>query len=58
MKLHLVIKSPVGLDGTVQVIGAFTSAALADAACTGAGTHTIYVVEVDRAYGVGQLLDV
>lgn len=58
MKLFVVTKAPVGLEGSAQIVGVFTSEAKADAACTGAGTYTIGALDPDRAYGIGQLLDI
>lgn len=56
--LHLVIKSPAGIEGTVQVVGVFDTVLAADAACHGAGDFLIYQIDANRAYQAGQLLDV
>ncbi len=57
MKLFVVIKAPVGLDGTAQIVGVFSEEYLADAACVGSGTYTIAACDPNRAYPVGTLLD-
>lgn len=57
MKLYLVTKAPIGLEGSAEIIGAFTTSDKANAACIGAGTYTIATVELDRAYR-GDLYDV
>lgn len=57
MKLFVVTKSPVGLDGAAEMVGGFLDREEARAACRGAGTYTIYGVETGRLYGAGNLLD-
>ena len=58
MKLWVVIKAPVGLEGTAEIVGAFTTHARAEEACRGAGTYTVAEVDADRAYRAGEMLDV
>lgn len=57
MKLFVVTKSPVDLEGTAELIGAFYAREAARRACTGAGTYTIAEMELDRVYS-GDLRDV
>lgn len=57
VKLFVVTKSPVDLEGTTEFVGAFMTMGMVDRACTGAGTYTIAEMEVDRIYR-GDLLDV
>jgi hypothetical protein len=57
MSVFIVTKAPVGLEGAAEIVGAFSTASQAEAACTGAGTYTIARVTVDRAYKSGTLLD-
>jgi hypothetical protein len=56
--LFIVTKSPVGLDGAVEIVGAFTDKVLARKACAGAGVYLVAEVTPDRAYRSGTLLDV
>lgn len=58
MRLYVVTKSPVGLDGAAEIVGTFTSRVRAGEACKGAGTYLIAHVALDRAYKSGTLLDV
>lgn len=57
MKLFVVTKSPVDLEGTAELVGAFYARAAAHRACIGAGTYTIAEMELDRVYG-GDLRDI
>ena len=54
----MVLKSPVGLDGTAEIVGGFSSRVRAAEACKGAGTYLIAHVTLDRAYKSGTLLNV
>jgi hypothetical protein len=59
MRLFVVTKSPIGLDGTAEIIGAFATQANARKACVGAGAYLIAAVELDKPYGrANRLLDV
>ncbi len=55
-QLHVVTKSDVGLDAP-YVVGVFTNAAKAEAACTGAGRFVIARCDPNRVYPRGTLLD-
>jgi hypothetical protein len=57
VKVFVVTKSPVDLDGTTEFVGAFYAREAAHHACTGAGTYTIAEMELDRVYR-GDLRDV
>lgn len=56
--LYVVQKSPLGLPGAMELVGAFSSEPLAAGACLGVGTYYITKLEPDRAYKIGTLLDV
>lgn len=58
MSLYVVLKSPVGLDGTAEILGVFTSRHRACQSCVGAGSYLIATVQPDRTYRSGTLLDV
>ncbi len=58
MRQFVVIKSPVGLDGTAEIVGVFSTRDRARKACVGAGSFLVAEVTVDRAYKSGTLLDV
>jgi hypothetical protein len=50
LKVTVVVKTPVDLDGAFEFIGAFASRQEARAACVGAGTYTIATMMVGRTY--------
>lgn len=58
MRVFVVTKSPVDLDGTTEFVGAFYAREAAHRACTGAGTYTIAEMELDRVYRSGDPRDV
>jgi hypothetical protein len=57
VKVWVVTKSPVDLPDTFEFVGAFTSQALADANCHGAGSYKVAEMQIDRRYS-GDLLNV
>ena len=58
MRVFVVLKSPVGLDGAMEIVGSFSSRVRAGDACKGVGTYLIAHVTLDRAYKSGTLLNV
>lgn len=53
----VVTKSPVGLEGTAEIIGVFDTAKLASQACRTPGKYVIANCTTNRAYRTGELLD-
>lgn len=58
MTIFVVTKTPVGMDGAVELVGTFSTRQKARDACRGQGTFLIFEPQLDRAYKSGELLDV
>jgi hypothetical protein len=56
--VFVVMKAQIGLEGAEEFVGVFPSMFAAEAVCRGGGTFRIARMELGRAYGSGELLDV